>query len=82
MASYGVLPEPRPKFSGRPWYATFTNVAPHAHLSFPVIFGKDFIGLTDFHYSAPAKEANNFRLFSCAVSTSGIILGSWPAFRS
>jgi hypothetical protein len=40
------------------------------------------IGLTDFHYSAPAKEANNFRLFSCAVSTSGIILGSWPAFRS
>jgi hypothetical protein len=39
-------------------------------------------GIAHFHYSATAKETDDFRFSSDAVSTSGIILGSWPAFGS
>lgn len=53
MASYGVLPEPRPKFSGRPWYTTFTNVASQAHLTFPVIYGQEYVKEYIFEANAP-----------------------------
>lgn len=43
MASRGVRPAPRPKFSGRPFPVTFTNVAPHAGLTAPSIYGQDYV---------------------------------------
>ena len=41
MASRGVLPAPRPKFSGRPWPVTFTDVALRSGLRFPVVYGEE-----------------------------------------
>lgn len=41
MASRGVLPAPRPKFSGRPWPVTFTDVALRSGLTFPVAYGEE-----------------------------------------
>ena len=40
MASRGVLPAPRPKFSGRPWPVTFSDVASQSGLTFPVVYGE------------------------------------------
>ncbi len=42
MASRGVRPSPRPKFSGRPWPVTFTDVAPQAGLTFPTVYGEEY----------------------------------------
>ena len=39
MASRGVKPQPRGKPSGRPFHAHFTDVAEHAGLRTPVIYG-------------------------------------------
>jgi enediyne biosynthesis protein E4 len=39
MASRGVRPQPRSKSSGLPFYARFTDAAPHAGLRAPVIYG-------------------------------------------
>ena len=39
MASRGVKPQPRGKFSGLPFHARFTDVADHAGLHAPVIYG-------------------------------------------
>jgi len=41
MASRGVRPAPRPKFSGRPFPVTFTDVAPRAGLTTPVVYGDE-----------------------------------------
>ncbi len=40
MASRGVRAAPRPKFSGRPFPVTFTNVAASAGLTAPAIYGE------------------------------------------
>src|SRR5208283_3012474 len=42
MASRGIKPAPRPKFSGRPWPVTFTDVAPRAGLTFPTVYGDEY----------------------------------------
>jgi len=42
MASRGIKPAPRPKFSGRPWPVTFTDVAPHAGLTSPTVYGDEY----------------------------------------
>jgi hypothetical protein len=42
MASRGVRPAPRPKFSGKPFPVTFTDVAPHAGLTTPVVYGEEY----------------------------------------
>jgi hypothetical protein len=41
MAARGVRAAPRPKFSGRPFPVTFTDVAPHAGLTTPLISGDE-----------------------------------------
>jgi hypothetical protein len=43
MASRGIRPAPRPKFSGRPFPVTLTDVAPHAGLSTPVVYGEEYV---------------------------------------
>ena len=43
MASRGVRPAPRPKFSGRPWPVTFTDVAARAGLTAPTIYGEEYV---------------------------------------
>jgi len=42
MASRGVRPAPRPKPSGRPFPVTFTDVAPRAGLTTPVVYGEEY----------------------------------------
>ena len=42
MASRGIKPAPRPKFSGKPWPVTFTDVAPHAGLTSPTVYGDEY----------------------------------------
>ena len=39
ISSRGVRPQPRGKPSGRPFLARFTDVAPQAGLTHPVIYG-------------------------------------------
>jgi len=39
MASRGVRPQPRGKPSGRPFHARFIDVAAHAGLRAPIIYG-------------------------------------------
>ncbi len=41
MASRGVKPQPRAKFSGRPWPSKLTNIAREAGLTAPIIFGNE-----------------------------------------
>jgi len=43
MASRGVRPAPRPKFSGKPFPVTFTDVAPRAGLTTPVVYGEEHV---------------------------------------
>jgi enediyne biosynthesis protein E4 len=43
MASRGVQPGPRPKFSGRPWPVQLVDVAKPAGLITPVIYGQEFV---------------------------------------
>jgi hypothetical protein len=43
MASRGVPPAPRPKFSGRPFPVTFTDVAPRAGLTLPTVYGAELV---------------------------------------
>ena len=43
MASRGVRPAPRPKPSGKPFPVTFTDVAPRAGLTTPVVYGEEYI---------------------------------------
>ncbi|MGC9994702.1 MAG: CRTAC1 family protein [Terriglobia bacterium] len=43
MASRGIRPAPRPKFSGRPWPVTFTDIAPRAGLTFPTVYGEEYV---------------------------------------
>jgi hypothetical protein len=43
MASRGIRPAPRPKFSGRPFPVTLTDVAPYAGLSTPVVYGEEYV---------------------------------------
>jgi len=43
MASRGVRPAPRPKPSGKPFPLTFTDVAPRAGLTTPVVYGEEYI---------------------------------------
>lgn len=42
MSSRHVTPSARPKFSGKPWPVTFTNVAMQAGLNFPTIYGDEY----------------------------------------
>ncbi|HKT10911.1 MAG TPA: CRTAC1 family protein [Terriglobia bacterium] len=41
MASRGVPPAPRPRFSGRPWNVAFTDIASRAGLTHPTVYGED-----------------------------------------
>ncbi|MBL0156998.1 MAG: CRTAC1 family protein [Bryobacterales bacterium] len=41
MASRGVKPQPRAKFSGKPWDSKLTNIAAQAGLTAPTIFGNE-----------------------------------------
>lgn len=43
MASRGVRPAPRPKFSGKPWPVTFTDVAPRDGLTAPTVYGEEYV---------------------------------------
>jgi hypothetical protein len=43
MASRGVRPAPRPKSSGKPFPVTLTDVAAHAGLTTPSVYGEEFI---------------------------------------
>jgi hypothetical protein len=43
MASRGVRPAPRPRFSGRPWPVTFTDIAPAAGLTAPALYGDEYV---------------------------------------
>ena len=43
MASRGVRPGPRPKFSGRPWPVEFTDVAARAGLTSPTVYGEEYV---------------------------------------
>jgi hypothetical protein len=43
MASRGVRPAPRPKFSGRPFPVTLTDVAPRAGLTAPSVYGEPLV---------------------------------------
>jgi hypothetical protein len=43
MASRGVRPAPRPKFSGKPFPVTFTDIAPRADLTTPVVYGEEYV---------------------------------------
>lgn len=43
MASRGIRPAPRPKFSGRPWPVTFADVAPRAGLTSPTVYGEEYV---------------------------------------
>jgi len=43
MATRGVKPAPRPKFSGKPWPVTFTDVAPRAGLTAPTVYGEEYV---------------------------------------
>jgi len=42
MASRGVRPAPRPKPSGKPFPVTFTDVAPRAGLTTPLVYGDEY----------------------------------------
>ncbi len=42
MAARGVRAAPRPKFSGRPFPVTFTDVAAHAGITAPLIYGEEY----------------------------------------
>jgi enediyne biosynthesis protein E4 len=42
MSSRHVQASARPKFSGKPWPVTFTNVAPPAGLHFPTVYGEEY----------------------------------------
>jgi hypothetical protein len=42
MSTRAVKAAPRPKFSGKPWPVTFVDVAPHAGLTAPTIYGEEY----------------------------------------
>ncbi|HET7214367.1 MAG TPA: CRTAC1 family protein [Terriglobia bacterium] len=42
MSSRHVKASARPKFSGKPWPVTFTNVASQAGLNFPSVYGEEY----------------------------------------
>jgi len=42
MASRGVKPAPRPKFSGKPWPVNFTDVAQWGGLTVPTVYGDEY----------------------------------------
>jgi hypothetical protein len=41
MASRGVKPSPRARFSGKPWNSTLTDIAKQAGIVHPTVFGRD-----------------------------------------
>ena len=43
MATRGVRPSPRPKFSGRPWPVDFTDIAHQAGLTAPTVYGGEYV---------------------------------------
>lgn len=43
MSSRGVPPAPRPKFSGRPFPVSFTDVSARAGLTVPVVYGEEYV---------------------------------------
>ena len=43
MASRGARPAPRPKFSGKPFPVSFTDVAQQAGLVHPAIYGEEYV---------------------------------------
>src|SRR5712692_4689623 len=43
MASRGVRPAPRPKFSGKPFPVKFTDVALRAGLTAPAVYGEEYV---------------------------------------
>jgi hypothetical protein len=43
MASRGVRPAPRPKFSGRPFPIAFTDIASRAGLTTPTVYGEEYV---------------------------------------
>ena len=43
MASRGVQPGPRPKFSGRPFPVQLVDVSQQAGLTTPIIYGQEFV---------------------------------------
>jgi hypothetical protein len=43
MASRGVKPAPRPKFSGKPWLVAFTDVAARAGLTAATVYGEEYV---------------------------------------
>jgi enediyne biosynthesis protein E4 len=53
IASRGVRPAPRPKFSGRPWNVQFTDMASRAGLVHPIIYGQNDIKRTIVEANGP-----------------------------
>ena len=43
MSTRAVRAAPRPKFSGKPWPVTLTDVAPQAGLTTPVVYGEEYV---------------------------------------
>jgi hypothetical protein len=43
MSTRAVRAAPRPRFSGKPWPVTLTDVAPQAGLTTPVVYGEEYI---------------------------------------
>ncbi len=60
MASRGVPPAPRPKFSGRPWDVTFADVAPHSGLAHPIVYGEEFVKRYIFEANGPGIAFYDF----------------------
>src|SRR2546425_12908231 len=53
MSSRGVRPAPRPKFSGRRFPVTFTDVAGRAGLTQPVVYGQEYVKQYIFEANGP-----------------------------
>lgn len=60
MASRGVPPAPRPRFSGRPWNVTFTDIATRAGLTHPTIYGEENIKNYIFEANGPGIAFYDF----------------------
>ena len=43
MSTRGVRPAPRPKFSGKPWTVSFSDIAPKSGLTIPTIYGEEYV---------------------------------------
>ncbi len=80
MASRGVLPAPRPKFSGRPWPVTFTDVALRSGLTFPVLYGEECEKQYIFEANGPGVAFYDYDTdgWIDAFVPNGTLLGGFP----